>query len=142
MEKIVQMKAASPGGLEEPSGRAREYMDAFEAHAADDLNMPRCLADLWTLLRDSSVTPAQKLGAAFRMDRILDLGLSEAREKEISLDEESRKLLEEREKARTERNFKRADEIRALLLAKGIEVQDSPTGPRYGLPLVKGDKRV
>ena len=64
------------------------------------------------------------------MDRILDLGLSEAREKEISLDEETRKLLEEREKARKERNFKRADEIRALLLAKGIEVQDSPTGPK------------
>jgi cysteinyl-tRNA synthetase len=130
VEKIVQVKAAAPGGAEEASGPALGYLNDFEAHAADDLNMPRCLADLWTLLRDSSVAPAQKLGAAFRMDRIMDLNLSEAREKEISLDEESRKLVEERERARKERNFKRADEIRALLLARGIEVQDGPSGPR------------
>jgi len=64
------------------------------------------------------------------MDRILDLGMAEAREKELELDEDSKKLLDEREKARAGRNFKRADEIRALLLQKGIEVQDSPNGPR------------
>jgi cysteinyl-tRNA synthetase len=130
MEKIIQLRAEAPGGPVEPDGKAREYLDDFETHAAEDLNMPRCLADLWTLLRDSTVPPGAKLGAAFRMDGIFALGMSEAAEGEVLMDEETRKLLEEREGARRGRNFKRADEIRALLLSRGMEVQDSPTGPK------------
>jgi cysteinyl-tRNA synthetase len=129
-EKIAQLREAATKGPEEPTGRAREYLNDFEAHAAEDLNMPRCLADLWTLVRDPSVEPAQKLGGALAMDRILDLGLSEAREQEVKVDPEVRALLDEREQARKSRNFKRSDEIRALLLQKGIEVQDTPKGPK------------
>ena len=129
-EKVVQLRAQAPAGPEEPTGAAARYVEDFESHAMDDLNMPRCLADLWGLLRDAGVSPAQKLGGAFRMDRILDLGLSEAREQEVVLDEETKGLVEEREKARKSRDFRKADEIRALLLAKGIEVQDSPKGPK------------
>jgi cysteinyl-tRNA synthetase len=88
------------------------------------------MADLWTLLRDSSINPAERLGAALAMDRILDLGLAEAREGEIHLDAETRALLEERDRARKARDFKRSDELRAALLAKGFEVQDSPMGQK------------
>ncbi|HEY9593691.1 MAG TPA: cysteine--tRNA ligase, partial [Spirochaetia bacterium] len=140
-EKIVQLRAQTPAGPEEPSGPAARYVEDFESHAMDDLNMPRCLADLWGLLRDTGVSPAQKLGGAFRMDRILDLGLSEAREQEVVLDEEAKKLVEERETARKSRDFKRADEIRALLLAKGIEVQDSPKGPKLRFAVGRADHR-
>ena len=130
MEKIIQLKAEAAGGPAAPEGKARIYLDDFEAHAAEDLNMPRCLADLWTLLRDSTVPPAQKLGAAYRMDGIFALGMAEAAQGDVVLDEETRGLLEERESARKGRNFKRADEIRTLLLSRGMEVQDSPTGPK------------
>jgi cysteinyl-tRNA synthetase len=130
VEKIVALKAAATEGPEEPAGKAREYLKDFETHAADDLNMPRCLADLWTMLRDGDVSAGQKLGAVQRMDRILDLGLAEAREEEVTLDSETHRLLEERESARRERNWKRADEIRKQLAAKGMEIQDGPHGPR------------
>jgi len=136
LEKITQLKAQAAGGPEPSSstaplsGKAAAYVADFQSHAADDLNMPRCLADLWTLLRDSSVPAPEKLGAAYRMDRIFGFGLSESKEEEIALDEETRGLVEQRETARTHRDFKKADEIRALLLAKGIEIQDSPKGPK------------
>jgi cysteinyl-tRNA synthetase len=130
LEKVAALTAVSPRGPEEPAGKAREYLAAFETHAADDLNMPRCLADLWTLLRDAEIAAPQKLGAALQMDRILDLGLAEARVEEVTVDAEARALVEEREKARKERNWKRADEIRAALAERGLEVQDSPAGPR------------
>ena len=139
VEKIRLLLAETSGRSAEPTGTAAGYLSDFETHAADDLNMPRCLADLWTLLRDSSVPAAEKLGAAFRMDRILGLGLSETKEQEIALDEETRILVERREKARMQRDFKTADEIRALLLAKGIEVQDSPKGPK--LRFAAGQRR-
>jgi cysteinyl-tRNA synthetase len=129
-EKMAALAAASPNGPADPQGRAAEYLAAFEQHAADDLNMPRCLADLWTLLRDNDVPAAEKLGAALRMDRILDLGLGDAKQGEVSLDADERALIAERETARKERNWKRADEIRAALAARGLELQDSAQGPR------------
>ena len=129
-EKILQLRAQGGGEPAEPSGKAAEYLRDFETHVADDLNMPRCLADLWTLLRDSTVPPAQKLAVALRMDRVFGLGLSEARAEEITLDAETRALVDQREAARKARDFKKADELRALLLEKGIEVQDSPKGPK------------
>ena len=129
-DRIIQLKAEAPAGPEEPRGKAGECVAAFESHAAEDLNMPRCLADLWTLLRDSSLAPGQRLGAAFRMDRILDLGIAGARAREVELDAEMRALVEEREKARKARDYRRSDEIRALLLARGLELQDGPNGTK------------
>jgi cysteinyl-tRNA synthetase len=130
MERIVQLKAEAPQGAQEPAGKALDYLRDFETHMADDLNMPRCLADLWTLLRDQGVPAAQKLDVALRMDRVFDLDLGSAREEELTLDEETTTLLEERRQARRAGNFKRSDEIRALLHDRGIEVQDSPQGQK------------
>jgi len=129
-EKLVQLRAEGAEPAAEITGPAAEYLRDFDTHVADDLNMPRCLADLWTLLRDSTVPAAQKLGAALRMDRVFGLGLADARAEELTLDPETRALVDQREAARKARDFKKADELRALLLSKGIEVQDGPKGPK------------
>jgi cysteinyl-tRNA synthetase len=127
MERIAQLKAETPL---EPSGKALEYLEDFETHLADDLNMPRCLADLWTLLRDAEVPASQKLWLALRMDRVFDLDLASATEEELHLDEETKALLEERRQARKAGNYKRSDEIRAHLRERGIDVQDGPQGQK------------
>ncbi len=142
-DRIAQLSAEVKSGPEEPAGAARKYLDGFEAHAAEDLNMPKCLADLWTLLRDPAVAPGQKLGAALRMDAILGLDLAAAKPAEVSLDEESRRLVAERELARKNRDYKKADEIRALLLSRGIEIQDGQQGSKLRFaPGQKGEKTV
>jgi cysteinyl-tRNA synthetase len=130
LDRVVQLKADSPGGPAEPEAAAAERLAVFESNAADDLNMPRCLAELWTLLRDTEVPADQRLGAALRMDDILGLGLADAKAEEIRLDEATQRLLVERDQARRDRNFKRADELRALLKEQGIEVQDGPEGTK------------
>ena len=63
---LVEQGRAAEGRCGDRVGASREqgagkYLEAFEAHAADDLNMPNCLADLWTLLRDASLPAAQRL---------------------------------------------------------------------------------
>ncbi len=60
--KSFSLRQRLPGTRPSRPGRAREYLDDFEAHAAEDLNMPRCLADLWTLLRDSRCRRARSSG--------------------------------------------------------------------------------
>ena len=46
---------------------------------------------------------------------------------------EAERLLAERERARTERDFDRADEIRDTLTAVGIEITDTPSGAQWSL---------
>jgi len=143
MERIVQLRAEAPEGPVQAAGKALEYLRDFETHAADDLNMPRCLADMWTLLRDAEVPSGMKLSVVLRMDRIFDLGLDSAKEESLTLDDESKALLEERRQARRAGNYKRADEIRAALKARGIEIQDSPQGQKVRFAAgQRGEKTV
>jgi cysteinyl-tRNA synthetase len=48
-------------------------------------------------------------------------------------EEEILRSIEERNLARKERNYKRADEIRNDLLSKGIVLEDTPSGPNWKL---------
>jgi cysteinyl-tRNA synthetase len=48
-------------------------------------------------------------------------------------EEEILKLIEERNAARKEKNWKRADEVRNELLAKGIVLEDTPSGTNWKL---------
>ena len=58
------------------------------------------------------------------------LGLIVEKEEEI-LDSDIEKLIEERQTARKEKNFARADEIRNLLLEKGIVLKDTREGVKW-----------
>lgn len=58
------------------------------------------------------------------------LGIKAERKEEL-LDEEIEKLIEERQAARKNRDFARADEIRGLLLEKGIVLEDTREGVRW-----------
>ncbi len=66
------------------------------------------------------------------MDRILGFNLeqlpAESSEEEESLSDELMSLIREREEARKNRDWKRADELRDILLEKGISVKDTPSG--------------
>jgi cysteinyl-tRNA synthetase len=48
-----------------------------------------------------------------------------------SLEDEVEKLIIERQEARTNKNFKRSDEIRDLLKEKGIKLEDTPSGVKW-----------
>ena len=58
------------------------------------------------------------------------LGIIAEKEEEI-LDSDIEKLIEERQQARKDKNFKRADEIRDELLAKGIILEDMREGVKW-----------
>ncbi len=58
------------------------------------------------------------------------LGIISERKNEI-LDEEIEKLIQERQDARKNKDFKRADEIRDQLLEKGIVLEDTREGVKW-----------
>jgi cysteinyl-tRNA synthetase len=102
----------------------------YEQHAFNDLNMPQCISDLWTLIKLDSVSPATKLAGVYKMDEILGLRLAESKI-DTSIEDEAKALIEEREKARKNKDFKRSDEIREKLKQKGITIEDTPQGVRW-----------
>lgn len=59
------------------------------------------------------------------------LGYLPAEESAGSEDAEIDALVAERADARKNKNFKRSDEIRDILAAKGIVIEDTPQGPRW-----------
>jgi cysteinyl-tRNA synthetase len=58
------------------------------------------------------------------LKEILGLDCIVHQDEKIHLSDEILELLKERDKARAQKNFKRADEIRALLISKGISLND------------------
>ncbi len=102
----------------------------FELAMDDDLNVPRALAALFglrsALLESRLGTEAAGAGLAFleRADSVL--GVIQLEEQSLEADVEA--LIEERQGAKAEKNWARADEIRDQLAALGIELQDSAGG--------------
>jgi cysteinyl-tRNA synthetase len=118
------------------SERARTFLTDFESHIADDLNTPRCLADIWSLLKDKELSPEEKLALVYRIDTVLGLNLEVlAGEKEEetpeALDDDVESLIAERTQARKEKDFARSDEIRDILLDRGIKIIDTPQGTTW-----------
>ena len=108
---------------------AQSYVDEFSGHLGNDLNAPRGLATLWSLLKDNSIKPGDKLGALYRMDGILGLGLDSPepeKEEETAIPHQILALVEERLKAKREKNYHRADELRAIVEKAGYKLTDTP----------------
>jgi len=106
------------------------HYTAFIDHTANDLNMPQCMSDLWGLVKDETIGPGLKLKTIFEMDKIFGLGLQESKV-DTDIEETARTLIADREEARKNKDFKRADSIRDELKKKGITIEDTPSGVRW-----------
>ena len=129
VERVHELRAAvdSVPALEALGDKARRYLEEFQENVTNDLHVPKALSVLWTLMKDEAVPPADKLSVVFDMDRVLGLKLEDVKE-EQSIDGDTEKLIKEREEARAQKDFARADQIRDELLEKGIELKDTPKG--------------
>ncbi len=131
---ILRMSALKDeaGLISDASDADREIpaVRSFFENAYNDLNMPQCISELWSLVKDEKIAPVMRLKGIYRMDEILGLGLRDA-QVNTAIEEEAKALIDEREKARKGRDFKRADEIRDILKKKGITIEDTPSGVRW-----------
>ena len=100
----------------------------------DDFETPEAMASLFELIKEVNVFAAENelnkgdqevlLDYLKRIDEVFAFILP--KKEEVSVDVE--KLIEERNEARANKDFKRADEIRDILKEKGIVLEDLPEG--------------
>lgn len=115
-----------------------ELKKEFEREMDDDFNTANAISVLFELARIANTylneaNTDEKVLKAFieTFDVLSDvLGINLAQEEEM-LDEEIEKLIEERNIARKNRDFKRADEIRDQLLKMNIILEDTRQGTRW-----------
>jgi len=115
-----------------------EAEKGFESAMDDDLNTSAALAAVFGLVRDVNTLLDNRGITEGDRDRLLDFlsGVNSvfdvfSFEAEELDDQDILNLIEERNEARKTRDFARADEIRDLLLDKGIMLEDSKEGTRW-----------
>ena len=139
--QLVREKAETlPEIVIEDENKNREQIDAFvkkyEMAMEDDFNTADAISAIFELVKFANITVpnGNKAYATYVYDimtKLCDtLGIITEQE-EVILDEEVENLIEERQRARKEKNFKRADEIRDELLAKGIVLEDTREGVKW-----------
>jgi cysteinyl-tRNA synthetase len=113
----------------DPDPFVREREASFVEALADDFNTPRALAELFELVAEGNRRPLA--GGPETVERLLPLlGLEALAAVEDAADPDAERLLAERERARSERDFERADAIRDELASRGWAVRDTPEGAR------------
>ena len=102
------------------------FLKKFESAINNDLDMPKALSVLWALLRDKKAVG--KISAIKEMDKVFALDL--LKKESLSVPSEIKKLADEREKARSEKNWQLADSLREQILQKGFFLDDTPEGTK------------
>jgi len=101
----------------------RQFYDALY----DDLDAPRALAVLWCILADASLATGERARLIAELGAVL--GLHWKTNRTVQASPEALQLVEARERARAERDFAKADALRAELSSRGFAIEDSPEGP-------------
>ncbi|BBB32646.1 cysteinyl-tRNA synthetase [Thermotomaculum hydrothermale] len=114
-----------------------KYRKDFEEAMDDDLNVSGALGALFEfigevnkLYPDSNIPEANRDKVLQFLEKLNSVFAVFDFSTELP-DDEILKLIEERNEARKNRNFKRADEIRDMLKEKGIILEDTKDGTRF-----------
>lgn len=116
---------------------AEKYEQAFDAAMDDDFNTADAIAAVFDLVKYANTCTDEQSSKAFtdalreKIQNLCDILGVITEKKEELLDEEIESLIAERQAARKAKNFARADEIRGLLLEKGIILEDTREGVKW-----------
>lgn len=109
----------------------------FENSMDDDINTADAITAIFNIVKHINTglnSESNRKVVEYTKEVLLKLtkvlGILEL-EKSQDLDEEIEALIKEREDARKNKDFKRADEIRDILLEKNIAIEDTRTGTKW-----------
>ncbi|MCJ7813950.1 MAG: cysteine--tRNA ligase [Candidatus Atribacteria bacterium] len=121
--------------------KRKESEQNFIEAMDDDFNTPIALSQLFAFAREVNIyLNSTCLKNKEVLEEILKfyqklageiLGILKDFDQEESFEQEIKKLIEKREKARKERNWIESDRIRDKLQEKGILLEDTPSGARW-----------
>ena len=105
-----------------------EYDYKFRNYISDDLNTANAVTLLYDLLK-SNVDNTTKIKLIEEWDKVLSLDLLDA--KNIEVTDDIKLKIEQRNQAKSDKNYELADSIRSELLEMGIKLIDTRDGTMY-----------
>ena len=116
---------------------AKSFEVKFDEAMDDDFNTADAISAIFELVKFANTKTSAESSKEFLQGLLDEIRLFSdicgliVDKKEEMLDGEIEALIEERQTARKEKNFARADEIRDLLLEKGIVLKDTREGVKW-----------
>lgn len=115
------------------------FLDSFNAHMDMDFQAQNGISDIYDMVRFLNRYMNQDTVSGAVLDQLLaDLkerlyifGIEDLTSEQTLLDEDIRDLIDEREQAREDKDYARADEIRDQLSEQGIILEDTAQGVRF-----------
>ncbi len=130
-KRVLELK--EDGAVDE--AKFAEYRAKFEEVLCNDMNTSMAITMIYDVLRDE-MNDATKKALIASFDEVLSLDLTVA-EETAAVDAELESFIlakiEERKAAKKEKDFAKADAIRAELLDKGIQIKDTREGTIWEL---------
>ena len=117
--------------------QAEEYVKKFEAAMDDDFNTADAVAAIFELVKliNSNTSSEQSRdflsGLLDTLTKLCDIMGIKTERQEETLDARIEKLIAQRQEARKERDFAKADQIRDQLLQQGILLEDTREGVKW-----------
>ena len=121
------------------------HISAFKKAISDDLNTPKALAVVWSLVHEyNKLFPSPYQGGArggrevlkllYEFDEVLGLGFKKINSlyperSQMTIPRDILELAEEREKFRKNENWKESDKLREEIKKLGFSIEDSENGP-------------
>ena len=117
--------------------QAKDFAKKFDEAMDDDFNTADAISAIFELVKFINIHTSKENSRQY-IDELVNemeeltqiLGIITKREKEL-LDQDIEDLINERQVARKEKNFQRADEIREELSKKGILLEDTREGVKW-----------
>ncbi len=117
---------AKPTGILPDSAK----MDEFYAYLHDDLNTAGALSVFWSVVHSEAMSSGMKASTVLAMDAVLGLALEDIVARPLVLSDEAQRLLDERARARANKEWQKSDELRDALGEMGYVVEDTAGGQR------------
>lgn len=104
------------------------FQKKFLKAVNNDLAIPQALALAWEVVK-SNISPGDKLDLLLEFDQIFGLKLAEVRAEKVEIPQKIKKLVEEREKLRQDKQWQESDKMRKKVEDLGFIIEDTPQGP-------------
>lgn len=134
-EKLRKKASSLKEEGELQADRMAPYREAFAQALGSDINTSQALTVIYDVLK-SDLNEAGKRALIEEFDKVLSLDLTKELKQEkadADLAAYVEDMIAQRQAARKEKDFARADAIRQELLEKGIEIKDTREGTTWNL---------
>ena len=100
------------------------YEKQFQNALENNFDTPKALAIIWEMIKSKEINYDDKKTALLKFDKVLGLELDKIKKEKIIISDEAKELVKQRETARKNKDWEKADGLRDKIKKRGLVVRD------------------